>query len=325
MKIDPAILALLQAAVLLILAPVVLADEPTRLDDLLFKGTHNSYHKRPYIPIHPRHRYEHDRLLVQLELHGVRAMELDLHLNGSGDLEVYHIAVIDGRSHCKAFRRCLGELRLWSDMNPEHEPLMIWLEVKDFAGGREIESLLPVEAEIRDMLGDRLITPDDVRGAHESLRSALAAEGWPSLEESRGKVMFMMTGSDEHRRDYTSGFSHLDGRVMFVEAKVLEISMPWAAVAKLGLSDPELFESAQAAHVLLTTTVCVAEMNDAECYRDRDNALAAGINILLDDYVRPTPDRNYFLDVDFRRVAHRDVRRDDTLRRQGSTSVDSIR
>jgi hypothetical protein len=325
MKVDPAMLALWQVVVLLTLAPAALADEATPLDELLFKGTHNSYHKRPYVPIHPRHRYEHDRLLVQLELHDVRAMELDLHLDRSGDLEVYHIAFVDGRSHCKAFRRCLGELRLWSDLNPNHEPLMIWLEIKDFAGGREIESLLPVEAEIRSMLGDRLITPDDVRGAHASLRSALVTQGWPSLEESRGRVMFMMTGSDAHRRDYTSGFRHLDGRVMFVEAKKVELGLPWAAVAKLGLSDLETIERAQAAHVLLTTTVCVAEMDDAECYRDRDHALAAGINILLDDYVRPTPDRAYFLDVDFRRVARRSVRGDETLRPEGGRSVDSIR
>jgi len=306
MKTRTPTLALLAAAVLVssLQAPTVsAADESLRLDELLITGTHNSYHKRPLIAFHPRHRYEHDSLFVQLEHYGVRAMELDLHLDRKGRYEVYHIAVIDQRSHCKSFVACLQQIRGWSDLNRDHEPLMIWLELKDFAGGRKIESARPVDHVIRGVMGDRLITPDDVRGAHQSLRSALLKDGWPTLAESRGKILFMLTGSPEQRHEYTSGSRHLDDRVMFVEAKPAQYEMPWAAVAKLGFGRPDLIDRARASQMLLTTTVCVAEMKDAECFSDRDGALAAGFNVMLDDYVHPVPGRDYFLDVDFSRVA----------------------
>jgi hypothetical protein len=302
---------LLLLSVLLLAFPIRAgaADENASLNELVFKGTHNSYHRRPLLAIHPRHRYEHDSLGVQLEHLGVRAMELDLHRHRSGRFEVYHIAVLDERSHCKIFADCLRQIRAWSDLDRSHEPLMIWLEVKDFAGGEEIESLRPVDALIRGVLGDRLITPDDVRGSHGNLRLAIERDGWPDLASSRGKVLFMLTASATDVARYTSGLLHLRGRVMFPEAKSDQFHMPWAAVAKLGVMEMPSIDLAREGRLLLTTTVCVAEMDDWECLRDRILALSQGINVLLDDYVRPTRGRDYFLDVRFHQIADADDRK----------------
>jgi hypothetical protein len=283
--------------------------EAAALDELVLKGTHNSYHVWPWLAVHPRHRYQHESLRVQLEHQGVRAMELDLHLNKSGRYEIYHIAVIDERSRCKAFVDCLQQIRTWSDLDRNHEPILIWIEVKDFAGGEEIVTLRPVDALIRSILGDRLITPDDVQGPHESVRTALAREGWPDLASSRGKVLFMLTGSTEEIARYTNGLRELRGRVMFPEAKPWQFHMPWAAVAKLGVMQKPSIDRARDKRMLITTTVCVAEMADWECQRDRALALAQGINVLLDDYVRPTPGRNYYLDVDFHQIASARLRK----------------
>ena len=39
---------------------------------------------------------------------------------------------------------------------------------------------------------DELITPDAVKAGHASLREAVLAGGWPRLDASRGKVIFVL-------------------------------------------------------------------------------------------------------------------------------------
>jgi len=293
------------------------ANDELRLDQLVIKGTHNSYHRRPFFALHVRHRYEHDSLHTQLEQSGVRAFEFDLHLNGEGDYEVYHLAYLDSRSHCRAFESCLGQLREWSDQHRDHEPLIVWIEAKDFAGGERMESLRPVDDVIRRVLGDRLITPDDVLGGHDSLRSAIALDGWPTLGESRGRVLFMLTASDEQRADYTDGFRHLADRAMFIEASREQFEMPWAVVAKLGDPRSPNLQAAREAGLLITATTCAANFSDAACAINRDIALTNGVNVLMDDYVRPVVGRDYYLDLGFTHIAVGEASRTPTAMRQG--------
>jgi hypothetical protein len=280
------------------------ASADPRLDELLVKGSHNSFHVRPWLVLHPRHGYEHDPIGVQLEHHGVRAFELDLHRGEAGVLEVYHIAYIDGRSHCRLFADCLKQLRAWSEATPDHEPLFVWIEIKDFAGGERFESVRPVDAAIREVLGDRLLTPDDLRGHHASLRESLRANGWPHLAEARGRIVFMLTADEAQLSDYTDGFQHLRGRVMFPAAEPEQFELPWAAVAKVGDPGSPEVAAARAAGLLVTTTVCVAELDDAECGRLRKLAVTSGAQVLLDDYVRPVPGRDYYLRIEPFEVRH---------------------
>jgi hypothetical protein len=39
---------------------------------------------------------------------------------------------------------------------------------------------------------ERIITPDKVRGKFKTLEEAVKAHNWPSLEEARGKVIFVL-------------------------------------------------------------------------------------------------------------------------------------
>ncbi len=268
-----------------------------RLNEMRIVGTHNSFHVHPFIAFHPRHRYQHDELTVQLERHRVRALELDLHQSRRGEYQIYHIAFIDDRSHCKAFVDCLSELREWSDSNPQHDPLLVWLEIKDYAGGVRIESVKPVDALLRRALGDRLLTPDDVRGSHATLREAIETDGWPTLTEARGRILFLMDGNAQHVADYTSGYEHVRGRVMFPGAEPHQFHMGWAGAAKINDPTRPLIAAARAVRILTTTTVCVAQLTDAECVRSRDIALRSSVNVLMDDFVHRVPGRDYYLDL----------------------------
>ena len=90
---------------------------------------------------------------------------------------------------------------------------------------------------------------------------------------------------------------------MFVEAKLGEFDSDWAAVTKAWRSEATQVGPARRHRLLVTTTVCTADMGESLCQRVRGDALARGVNILLDDYVRPTPGRAHHLDLGHETVA----------------------
>ena len=74
-----------------------------------------------------------------------------------------------------------------------------------------------VDAELRAGLGDRLLTPDDVRGSAPDLHTAISTVGWPTVHDARGKVMFFL--DNEGLRDaYLVGHPSLQGRVLFTSS-----------------------------------------------------------------------------------------------------------
>lgn len=195
--------------------------------------------------------YDHPPLPVQLA-RGLRTFELDIFADPQGGnfsrpllnqllnlglprpvgvdgpgMKVLHIQDLDYRSTCPTLVACLSELKDWSDATPGHLPIVINLEMKDdplpepFNGTRltpfDATQLDAVDAEIRSVLGDRLITPDDVRGDAPDLRTAITTDGWPTVAESRGRFLFFMDNADL-RTTYLDGHPSLQGRVMFTSS-----------------------------------------------------------------------------------------------------------
>jgi len=234
------------------------------LDALRFLGTHNSYHRTPRlfglpflpIPFSKSHRYEHPPLPVQLEglpdgTRAVRQLEIDLHMRRLGDqIRVFHLPWIDNRSTCKTLERCLEQLVEWSDARGrEHAPILVWLEPKDETpldrwitlGWYERVDLRRVESVILKVVGrERILTPDEVRRGAATLPEAIRRYGWPTLDETRGRFIFALLDSTEHRADYVarSPNRNLEGQLMFVRS--MSPDEPWAAMFKVNDAVPTL-------------------------------------------------------------------------------------
>jgi hypothetical protein len=82
-------------------------------------------------------------------------------------------------------------------------------------GAAELDGL---DAEIRAVLGDRLITPDDVRGRRDSLEEAVLEDGWPTLRRSRGRFLFALDTGGPKLDAYVAGHPALVGRVAFTDS-----------------------------------------------------------------------------------------------------------
>lgn len=271
--------------------------------------------------------YSHAPLPVQFSEQGVRQIELDVFADPEGGLfahrvglrligedpnaeipdlyepgfKVLHVQDIDFESTCWTLVSCLRQVKAWSDANPLHMPIMILIEAKDEPipvagaalpipiGAAELDAL---DEEIRSVFPpEQLITPDDVRGDRPSLREAVRNVGWPTLAESRGKVLFCLDNGGAIRDAYVAGHPSLRGRVLFVSASG---DAPEAGFVKLNdsIGDFDDIRSAVAQGFVVRTRADAdtVEARSGSTER-RDFALASGAQWVSTDY--PVPDTRW--------------------------------
>jgi len=268
--------------------------------------------------------YNHVPLPEQFASQKVRQIELDTYIDRQGGLyanpllrqvlqegpydpaldqpgfKVLHIQDVDYRSTCVTLVRCLQAVKGWSDANPEHVPIAILLELKDTPltlGSFDFVDPTPYDAQAMDELdaeirsvfapGD-LITPDDVRGSHPTLEEGVLADGWPTLAQSRGKVLFLMDNDGSYRDLYRQGHPNLEGRAVFTNSNP---GQPDAAFVKRNDakgSFADIQDLVAKGYIVRTR----ADSDTAEARVDdtstRDAALASGAQWVSTDY--PVPD-----------------------------------
>lgn len=208
--------------------------------------------------------------------------------------KVFHVQDLDFRSNSYTFAGCLRQLKAWSDQHKDHYPIYITMNAKD----QEIKSpgfTLPekfttevfdrLDKEIADNLGrDYLITPDQIRGNYPSLESAVLAGHWPTMNQARGKFIFILDEGGEHRDAYIKGHPSLKGRIFFTDSPA---GTPEAAF--MILNDPK--HDADKIHEMVKKGYMIRTRADADTREARVNdrtgftaACASGAQIITTDY-----------------------------------------
>ena len=285
-------------------------------------------------PVQADHRrYTHPDLTTQLGEEKIRQIELDVFADARGGLysnpafrdrmaskpygaepdpmdepgtKVLHEQDVDYHSVCPTLVTCLDEVKAWSDAHPDHVPVAINIQFKDGPLIFDVpDQAVPekwttaamdgLDEEIRSVFDeDRIITPDDVRGDHATLEEAVLAGDWPTLGESRGKVLFLMINPEPYRSLYLEGHPGLEGRILFTNA---EPGQPDASY--VGLDDPvadgdrisELVEQGYLVRTRADADNVEATAGDVARLRA---ALASGAQWVSTDY--PGPDGAVALD-----------------------------
>jgi Phosphoinositide phospholipase C, Ca2+-dependent len=273
--------------------------------------------------------YTHPPLDEQFELEGVRQIELDVYADPDGGLyanrgavgaltgnpasgipaldlpgfKILHVQDADFESNCYTFHQCLETVKSWSDAHPGHVPIMIQIEAKDDVIpnlGLGFEFVVPIEigaaefdaldAEILQVFPlERIITPDEVRGGHETLEDAVLTDGWPTLGRSRGRVLFTLDNGGAKKAAYIEGHPSLRGRILFTSSEPGE---PEAAFVKL--NDPmgdfdHIREVVAAGFIVRTRADSDTEEARSGDTTHRDLALASGAQFVSTDYPVPDP------------------------------------
>ncbi len=221
--------------------------------------------------------------------------------------KVQHIQDIDFESTCPTFTGCLTELEQWSSANPDHLPVMVMVETKSesIAEGAEglgfempdlgVEFVDPpdmtaelfdeLEAEVLSVFdADHLITPDDVRGDADTLEAAVLDGGWPTLGESRGKVMFALVDTGASKDVYTADAPSLEGKLLFTSGTPGEPDAAFVRVDDSVEDAEDLQRFAEAGYLIRTRTDSPGVHAPANDTSWRDSAMASGAHYLSTDY-----------------------------------------
>jgi hypothetical protein len=206
--------------------------------------------------------------------------------------KVMHVQDVDYRSVCEPFTACLAEVRAWSKAHPNHVPVFILVETKQGAMHVQFPTVTPenftpsifdaLDREITSVFSaGEMITPDDVRGSYATLNQAVRADHWPTLQEARGKVVFLM---DQKKMGplYLEGHPSLKGRILFTNADA-------------GTADAAFIEQndapAEAIEALVGQGYLIRARADSDTKEARtnntarrDEVLASGAQIISTDY-----------------------------------------
>lgn len=193
--------------------------EGVKLNEIAVMGTHNSYQLLGTLPkrglmktlqiisfglVENKAVFEMDTFTEQLE-QGIRNLEIDIEtVDDEGDVSfiVTHKAIIDNVSSAYNLAKGLEEIAMWSDNNPGHLPVYLLIEPKDDVPSINnmknfsLEYALELDKVLRQVLGDRLLTPQQVMGDYESFEEMRKADGWPALKQAAGKIIVLLHTCD---------------------------------------------------------------------------------------------------------------------------------
>jgi hypothetical protein len=223
------------------------------------------------------------------------------HVMDKPGFKVMHVQGLDQRSSCQTFVACLTTVRTWSKAHPGHLPVFLLIETKE-GGVRDLpdapttEPFTPaifdlLDAEIRSVFKPgEYISPDEVRGKHEtlneSIKSAGETSGWPTLEKARGRVVFLM---DQRKVEsiYTQGHPSLRGRILFTNAVPGE---PDAAFTEENDGSKAVIDGlVKDGYLVRTRTDEPTEQARNNDTKRRDLALTTGAQMLSTDYPSAEP------------------------------------
>ena len=279
--------------------------EPLRINHIQMKGTHNSYHIEPLISPTREYMYTHQPLDFQASQQGVRQFEIDIWWDIREGLRVYHNQYDSGTT-CPTFENCLEALLGWSNDNPLHHPLFIWIEPKDWPEqATDVTTTLEVSGLLEDIEQEitqfwplnKTITPDDVRGESSTLKDAVITNGWPLLDESRGKAIFVLLAGGESRDLYAEAHPGLVGARMFTlsdegsnEAAIFSLTDP------IG-SGEEITRLVNEGYIVRSRADSGGEEADNNDTTRRDAALAVGAHSISTDYPAQVDGVDYWVEI----------------------------
>ncbi len=189
-------------------APAPSPREP-RFHEVFRLATHNSYWVKRDNVVEAFASGVQQRLVDQLVFEGARSIEIDVHKDTPvlplprppepHNWTVYHTDK-QSNSLCTPLRECLKHLRLFHHVLPQHEAVVVILELKEIVDYNFDDAHTPKQLDdiVRQELGDLIYTPADFLRrcpAGSTMRACAKRAGWPTVSELRGKFVVAVIGN----------------------------------------------------------------------------------------------------------------------------------
>lgn len=226
----------------------------------------------------------------------IRSLEIDVHGKDGlpGDWEVYHVDT-GTATHVKYLSDYLELFYAYHTTNPQHEVITIWLDGRGIFSPRRPG--LPDYEDMDTLLlgtfgSDVIFSPEDLWARCPSTTKRFLQDAvdfnfgssctWPTLEELRGKFIFVLTGDVDDTLDYANTSTQRAHQFFdSIEGKMhIEDLAPFKDVVFFnynGVPEQWLIEYL---HYTFHSIVRSFDVNDEASF---DNALASGVNIIGTD------------------------------------------
>ncbi|CAF3611839.1 unnamed protein product [Rotaria sp. Silwood1] len=223
------------------------------------------------------------------------------------DYVVYHMQLIDDKTNCYCFSDCLVRIHRWSQQNPKHYPIFLFIEIKqrfreDFLTAlygdvrcQHFESMK--EQILRVFPIDSFILPELIRGQQISINLALKKQrqdelsgnysygnyGWPPLSLSLGKILVSFI-DDEHNIvvDLISKCEPLSNFFFIAQTN---INLPYASIINIRnplVNEQLIIES----HINGQISRVLLGYGDQQLFERYKQARKYGIHIISTDFVQ---------------------------------------
>lgn len=217
--------------------------------------------------------------------------------------KVLHIKDVDYETNYYTFKEALSALKKWSDEHPNHLPLFINIETKADSPG-DVNGILhflgfkrcikyddaacdSIDEEIKSVFGNELkniLTPDRVRGPFATLDEMATNNGWPLLDECRGKIMFIMEGSAE--KMYPKNHPSMQGRAMFVYAEPGTPECAFVVMNEPRKWEEKIGELVKKGYIVRTRADAETQESRGNDYTRMKSAFESGAQIISTDYYK---------------------------------------
>jgi hypothetical protein len=113
------------------------------------------------------------------------------------DWFVKHSLFQKGNKNCAggSLRKCLQEIAAWTRKNTDHEVLTIYIDKKeDWGSKRSLRKPEDLDNLISSIFpANSIYSPKEVLQENDNLRNSVQGCNWPSTDELKGKVIFVIT------------------------------------------------------------------------------------------------------------------------------------
>jgi len=219
-------------------------------------------------------------------------------------MKMLHIPDIDYNTNYLTFKDALVSLRNWSLAHPTHLPIFVLIETKgesvgDHTKAAKFTQTVPwdaaacdsIDAEIDDVFGknaQQVLTPDELRGSYATLDEMAVNGGWPLLDSTRGRIIFIMEGgaADLYIQGQHAG---LKGRNMFVYSQPGQPECAFVILNDSERSSTKITEAVLKGYMVRTRADSGTQEARTNNYTPWKAALNSGAQIISTDYYRPDP------------------------------------
>jgi hypothetical protein len=211
-------------------------------------------------------------------------------------LKLFHVQDLDFQSHYLLFADALTALKKWSESHSDHSPVIILINAKDgnIPGTRATlpfttAALDSIDLEIRTHLGmDHLITPDMVKGKYANLETAVLAGNWPSLEDVKGKFLFVLDENEQKTDLYLTAKPDLKNAVLFVNKKEGNPTAGFMVINDAIANEVTIQDLVKKGYMIRTRADSDTKEARTEDYGRFEKAKASGAQVISTDYYLPS-------------------------------------